>query len=82
MSFLYMLYGFVVVQPLAKRDDRRYEAAELSERENAGVVKLEASSLSDGGVPEKNVKRVAIYPTITSCIGDGSGLSISITNIV
>jgi hypothetical protein len=53
-----MLYSFVV-QPLAKRDDRRYEAAELSERENVGVVELEASSLSDGEVPEKNVKRVA-----------------------
>ena len=53
-----MLYSFVV-QPLAKRDDRRYEAAELSERENAGVVELEASSLLDEGVPEKNVKRVA-----------------------
>jgi hypothetical protein len=59
ISFLYVLYGFVVVQPLAKRDNRRYEAVELAERVGAGAVELEESTLSAGEVPEKNVKTVA-----------------------
>jgi hypothetical protein len=52
-------YGFVVAQPLAKRDNRIYGAEELEERAGAGVVELEESTLSHGEVPEKNVKTVA-----------------------
>jgi hypothetical protein len=63
ISFLYIIYDFVVVHHLAKRDNRVYKAVELAERAGAGTVQPEEPALSDGKVPGTNVKTVAfIHP--------------------